>query len=183
MEPYKAFAIKYGTELWTFITTNPLGALKWAVLIAIGYELFFFLFDITNQLLDSRDRVYLRITMPKSDSSKDKEKETEKDFREKISIMAQLYRNLHETKELNMWNTIKVRIFKSNYFSFEIVAQKKIVDFYIATSRYYQPIIEKQITSYYTDAEVEVMPKYEHLLKGQKMKGFYAYTKNKYWFP
>ena len=31
----------------------------------------------------------------------------EKDFREKIAIMAQFYRNIHETRELNLMNMIK----------------------------------------------------------------------------
>ena len=52
--------------------------------------------------------------MPREDSHKDKEKETDKDFREKISVMAQFYRNLEETSEMNLWNVIKTKILNTN---------------------------------------------------------------------
>ena len=48
----------------------------------------------------------MKITLPREDSPKDKEKATEKDFREKVSIMSQFFRNLHETSELNFANIV-----------------------------------------------------------------------------
>jgi len=131
----------------------------------------------------AKNLVYMRITLPKADSSKDKEKETEKDFREKISIMAQFFRNLHETRELNLMNILRTRIFQDNIFTLELVSQHKVVDFYITTPKYYENLIEKQITSYYPDADIEVVDMYEHRPKGNKMKGYFAYEENPYWFP
>lgn len=134
-------------------------------------------------LKQSNNLIFLRVTLPREDSPKDKEKEVEKDFREKIAIMSQFYRNLHETRELNMANIIKTRILKHNIFSFELVASKKILEFYVTTPKYYQSIVEKQITSYYPDADIEPVKKYTHLPEGNKMKGFFAYEEKKYWFP
>lgn len=135
------------------------------------------------QLRQAKKLIYMRITLPRDDSTKDKEKEVEKDFREKIGIMAQFYRNLHETRELNLINTLRTRIFKGNIFSFELVAHQKVLDFYITTPPYYQDLITKQITSYYPDANIEPIEQYKAILPGSKIKGYYAYLQKKFWFP
>jgi len=131
----------------------------------------------------SKKLTYMRISLPRKDSQKDKEKETAKDFKEKISVMSQFFRNLHETMELNLINEIKVKIFKHNIFTFELVCRKKIVDFYVTTPTYYKEIIEKQITSYYSDADVQYMDPIEHIIPGNKKKIFYAFEEKKHWFP
>ncbi|MBI2634285.1 type IV secretory system conjugative DNA transfer family protein [Candidatus Peregrinibacteria bacterium] len=130
-----------------------------------------------------KNLVFLRITLPRDDSPKDKDKDTDKDFREKISIMAQFFRNIHETRELNIWNTIKSRILRHNVFSFEFVAHHKVFDFYVTTPKYFQGIMEKQITSYYPNADIQPMEPYEINAKDSKIKGFYAYEQRQFWFP
>ena len=102
----------------SFIVDHPI----WFVLILIGI---FITAKSSIRLMRriyayklNKSRIFLRITMPRRDSAKDKDKETEKDFREKIAIMAQFFRNLEETSEMNLWNIIKTRIFKHNVFSF-----------------------------------------------------------------
>ena len=166
-----------------FIVGHPV----WFVLIIIGI---IFGFRAGVRLMrkiyikiENKNRIFLRITMPRQDSQKDKDKQVEKDFREKIAIMAQFYRNLEETSEMNMWNIIKTKILKHNTFSFELVAEKKLVSFYVSAPKYYADIVEKQITSYYSDAEVLPTAPYKHLPEGNKMKGYYAYQKNPFWFP
>jgi len=163
--------------------SNPFKSLLIILLIIVGVWAFIKLIRLAHRYIQSQKLIFLRITLPREDSPKDKDKQTEKDFREKISIMSQFYRNLHETKELNLWNTIKVRLFKHNIFTFELVAHQKVVDFYITTPKYYKGILEKQITSYYPNAEIETIEPYECMPKGNKVKGYYAYTQKKYWFP
>jgi hypothetical protein len=180
----KVFWTELASNIWVYTKENPVKIV--AILLGTYLALRFLMWLIRSiyQDIQSRHLIYMKITLPREDSQKDKEKITEKDFREKISIMAQFYRNLHETMELNLWNTIKTKILQNNIFSFEIVAHDKMVDFYVVTPPYYQNIIEKQITSYYQDADISVETKpYEHKLKDAKVKGFYAYLKNKYWFP
>src|SRR3989339_342322 len=141
-------------QIWEFVSSHPLQILLWIVggifVLLYGLKLlrrFYAGWSFKN-------RIFFRITMPRDDSQKDKEKDVEKDFREKISIMAQFFRNLEETREMNIWNVIKTRILNSNVFTFELVAEDKNVNFYVTTPKYYADIVEKQITSYYTDAEV-----------------------------
>jgi hypothetical protein len=169
--------------IWQYSKNNPLTIILLVLGAFIALKIAIGIIRHIRHINNSKKLVYLRVTLPREDSSKDKEKETEKDFREKISVMGQLYRSLHETMELNMMNQIKVRLFKDNIFTFELVAHQKIVDFYITTLPYYQDIIEKQITSYYPSADVQPMEAYEHKFKGSKIKGYYAYCRNKFWFP
>jgi hypothetical protein len=42
---------------------------------------------------------YLRITLPRADSKLDKEKETKKDFKEKIGTMSMFYKAIHKLSE------------------------------------------------------------------------------------
>lgn len=169
--------------IWQYIQNNPIQLALICLGIVIGIYLLLLISRYVFNFYQSKKLVYIRITLPREDSPKDKDKDTEKDFREKIGIMAQFFRNLHETGELNLANTLRTRFFKNNIFSFELVAHQKILDFYVVMPPYYQEIIEKQITSYYPDADIQPLEAYEHIFNQNKVKGFYAYTVKDFWFP
>lgn len=171
------------TSLFNYLVAHPLASLVWLI---AGYVILYFSLEAIRflyHLKTNRSRVYLRITLPRDDSAKDDQKQTEKDFREKISVMAQFFRNLHETRELDISNKFFVWLFRHNTFSFELVAHHKVVDFIISTPKYYQQIIEKQIVSFYPDADPEPIEPYEITPGTNKMRGFFAYTARPYWFP
>ena len=132
----------------------------------------------------SKRLVYLKITLPRSDSKIDQEKRTEKDFKEKVAIMSQLYRALYEIRELNLWNLIKTKVWQADNISFELVLQNQQLDFYVAVDRNYQNIIEKQITTFYKDAEVEITREpYSFFTENKVMRGYFLYTKRPFWYP
>ncbi|MBN2306867.1 type IV secretory system conjugative DNA transfer family protein [Candidatus Peregrinibacteria bacterium] len=132
----------------------------------------------------AKDLVYLRIELPRSDSKMDQEKRTEKDFKEKVAIMSQLYRALYEIRELNLWNLIKTKIWQADNISFELFVEKQQLSFYVAIHKKYQHIVEKQVTTFYNDADIKVLEKpYELFAKGKKAKSYFMYTKKDYWFP
>ncbi len=135
----------------------------------------------------SRHRVFIQITMPREESTKDKENATEKDFRERIGIMEQLYRATHEIRELNLSNRIMVWLFHRDAVSFEIHARHQDITFYVSVHPYYSGILEKQITSFYPSASIEFIrpePMQPKKLKKQNtMKGYYLYLKNLNWYP
>jgi len=166
-----------------YIKTYPLESLGIILLIYFGFKAFVALYRYIYVVLRSRFLVYLKITLPREDSQKDKEKSEEKDFREKISVMEQLYRNLYELGELSLKNIIRTFIFRADIISFELVAQQKVVEFYIVVPRYYQSLVEKQITSYYTNADIQYEKPYDIQEKGNKLKCYYAYEKNPFFFP
>ncbi len=174
---------KFAVNVWNFIEKNPVTVVLWISGVIFGIWLFIHVVRSIYQHQQSKHLIYLKVILPREDSQKDKEKETEKDFREKVSIMTQFFRNLSETRELNPFNQFKVWLFEHNIFSFELVAHEKIIDFYVTTPPYYREIIEKQITSYYPAADIQPCEAYELGKKDCKVKGFYAYEEKDYWFP
>lgn len=172
-----------GKWLWTFVLVHPVKAALILVGTVLGFWLALNLIRMWHRILASRKLVFIRVTLPREDSPKDDQKQTEKDFREKIAIMSQFFRNLHETRELNLMNSLKVKLFKHNIFTFELVAHEKVVDFYVTTPKYYQELVEKQITSYYPSADIQPIEPYVAYPKENKSRSFYAFTEKKYWFP
>ncbi len=135
----------------------------------------------------AKHRVVIQITMPREESQKDKENANEKDFREKMGIMEQLYRAVHEIRELNLMNQIMVKIFKRDTMSFEIFAKHKELTFFCTVHPYYKDILEKQITSFYPTASIDYPAspdlKTEKGKKHLTKKGYYLFTKNTNWLP
>jgi len=114
----------------------------------------------------------------------DQEKRTEKDFKEKMAIMSQLYRAVYEIHEMNLWNTIRTKIWQGDNISFEIFVEKHQLGFYVVVDKYYQTIIEKQITTYYKDADVKIESEpYDLFEKGKKIVSYYMYAKRDFWYP
>ncbi len=168
----------------------------WAWMIGLPVLAYFgtqFLVWLMRELYDnwvSKHRVYILVTMPREESQKDKENATEKDFREKIGIMDQLYRGLSEIRELNLGNQIMVWLTQRHSVSFEIHAKYKSLSFYASVHPYYAEILEKQITSYYPNAGIEYVsaPSLDSDDKDGKkisefVKGYYLYLKQLNWFP
>ncbi len=129
------------------------------------------------------DLVYLQVSVNRSDAKIDYEKKVEKDFKEKIGIMAQLYRALTELTDLNLWHAIKSWIWDFEKVSFEIVMRNKELCFFVVCDEYFQSIIEKQITTFYPSANVEPVADYEFKRDGYKHNGFYMHLVNNEYMP
>jgi len=140
-------------------------------------------FNYLRNRFTEKNLVYMQIMLPREDSPKDKDKQTEKDFRERIGIMEQLYRSLYELREISVYNIIRRVLFAHNYISFEIVAQEKEVKFIVVVQKEYKNILEKQITSYYPDADIQMLNGYKVKKPGQKAILYYFYQKRPFWFP
>ncbi|MBU2524897.1 type IV secretory system conjugative DNA transfer family protein [Patescibacteria group bacterium] len=166
---------------------NWISASIWTlVILAViyyGWKLLWFGIRYAYTRYQHKNLVFLHVLLPREDSPKDKDKATEKDFREKIAIMEQLYRTLHEIEELNLWNTIKVKILKHAWISLEMVAQNKLIDFYLITDTYYSDMLIKQVTSYYPNADIQFTDEPKIIEKNNYNKGFYMYQKKPFWFP
>lgn len=162
----------------------------WAGLVAVSLALAWF---FTNWIVFSlrfwhmqrmsKNLVYMEVSMPRTDSQKDREKAVEKDFREKVGIMEQLYRSVWEINRLNFWNLVKSWFWNTDTISFEIVAKEKKVFFYVVTYKKYADIIEKQVTSYYSDAEIRYVNDYTPAFKKLKLRTYYLYQKEHFAFP
>jgi len=153
-------------------------AFWWVVLILVVFfmaKYSLLVFRYLMALRSAKNLIYMRVTLPRTDTQKDKESATEKDFKEKISVMEQFYRNISEIRELTIGNRIRNFIFNLDTISFELVAMNKEVMFYVVTYKRFQDLIEKQITSYYSDADIQYTKPYEMLPKGHKLRSHYAY--------
>ena len=170
-------------QLAEYAWHHPIALFFWIVGILVFWKAAWMGMRYWQATKRSKNLVYMLISLPREDSQKDKEKATEKDFREKIGIMEQFFRGMHEIKELNLINRIKVKLFKLDIVSFELVAQHKMVDFYVCTYKYYANLIEKQVTSFYPDADIQYVEPYEVNPKGNVMRSYFMYLKQPFWFP
>lgn len=133
---------------------------------------------------NAKKLVYMKVVLPRSDSKMDQEQRTEKDFKEKVAVMAQLYRALYEIKEMNLWNTFKTKIWQADNISFELFLENHELNFYVVTNEYYQNVVEKQITSFYKDADIKIEKKtYSLFEKGKKVRSYFMYAKRDFWYP
>lgn len=165
---------------WTIGLIN---LLIWVIGVAIAFRIARWTAKAIFISWQNRTHVYLKIRVPREDSQKDNEKKEEKDFKEKVSVMEQCFRNIHELSELSLKNIIKTTLFDSNIISFEVVAQKKLIDFYLVTPKVYRELLEKQVTAYYPDADIIPVDKYPLAEKGNKLKMYFAYITQPFWFP
>ena len=169
-------------NLVEFMRTNSIEIV--AIVVGVPLGLCFIKWLFRYWYIGQTKNVYFRVVLPREDSQKDKEKEVQKDLKEKIGIMEQCFRSLMELRELNIMNAIRSFIFGSDIVSFEIMVEKKVITFYVVTVEYYSKIVEKQITSFYPNAEIEpVDPVLLEKKPGQSMKSFYAYQQQPFWFP
>jgi len=168
----------------------------WAVLINIV----FFALDVYTIFVGTRFRlrylhrrkkakslVHLRVLLPRNDSKLDNEKRTEKDFHEALGRGEQLYRALHETRDLGLYNKWVNRIFWGQpHISFELQYEKQEMSFIIVVDKFYQSILEKQITSFYESAEIEPIKPQKRFKINEKdyfVNGYYMHTKEDFWYP
>ncbi|MFA6523415.1 MAG: type IV secretory system conjugative DNA transfer family protein [Candidatus Peribacteraceae bacterium] len=127
--------------------------------------------------------VSLKVLLPRTDSKIDQEKRTEKDFKEKVAVMEQLYRALWEVRSLTFWQYLHFWIFRFATISFELFVERGELTFYVLTSPSLVSIVEKQITAFYSDAEVSLQKTPELRRPGCKIVGYNMLTKKKYIYP
>lgn len=132
----------------------------WIMIFLIILQFLRFLFEIYY----TKDLVYMKVTLPKSDSKLDKEKETKKDFKEKIWMMSMYYKAIHKISEAWLKDTILNFFFQHAKVSLELVYNKWEVDFYIVTFDSYVNVVTQHITSIYNDAEVRIINKKEEYI-------------------
>ncbi len=157
----------------TFILLTVYALLKYA-----KYNLrFYYAWYMSGKL------VSMKVLLPRSDSKIDQEKRTEKDFKEKIAIMEQLYRALWEVRSLTFWQMVHFWIFRFNTMSFEMYLERGELLFYIVTAPRLVSIVEKQVTAFYPDAEVSIQKTPEVWQPGSKLVGYNMRLKKPFYFP
>ncbi len=153
------------------------------VLIYIGWKLFVFFSRMFYAMWQSKNKTFIKVITPRGESKKDKEEQTEKDFKEKVAIMDGIYRSIYEIQELNFWNRIRTIIWNNDYASFELVYEEGTIHFYIVTDKRYSELIQRQIISVYPDADVSEQEAYKLFPKGYKVKSYFMYLAQLTFYP
>ncbi len=115
------------------------------------------------ELYYSKNLRYLKVTVPRADSKLDKEKETKKDFKEKIGMMSMFYKAVHKLAEAWLKDTFLNFIFKHSKISLELVYENNELTFYIVTYKSYVNLVSQHLTSIYNDAEILVVDKKDYI--------------------
>ncbi|PID70596.1 hypothetical protein CSB37_00710 [bacterium DOLZORAL124_38_8] len=180
------------SNLWNVDHINTIGVIPYALsLLMVALDIWTIIWIAKIIVRYYHDRklaeklVHMRITLPKNDSKLDNEKRTEKDFREIIGRMEQLFRSLHETRDLGLYNIVMKRwLWKRPQISFELQFENQEMSFVVICEPYYEKLIQKQITTFYESAEVEyIKPEEQFNFNGLKFNGFHAYIAKEFWYP
>lgn len=168
---------------WTWFIADPLE--NTLILATVFYLLKWFMYQVRfwYAVYMSKRLICMKVVLPRSDSKLDQEKRTEKDFKEKVAMMEQLYRALWEVRSLTFWQHIHFLIFHYATISFEMYVEKGELSFYVLTQPSFVSIVEKQITAFYGDAEVSLQKSPEIWPKGYKLVGYTMMTRKKYMYP
>lgn len=138
------------------ILLGVLGIIACLYIIYKGVRLIF-------ELYYSRHLRYLQVTVPRADSKLDKEKETKKDFKEKIGQMSMFYKAVHKLSEAGLRDTLLNFFFGHSKIALELVYENGEVTFYIVTYKNYVNLISQHITSIYNDAEILEVSKSDYV--------------------
>ncbi len=171
------------TKAWVWFMVDPKERVFLMISAYFAWRLFRRWFRFTYALWAARSLVSVKVMLPRSDSKLDQEKRTEKDFKEKVAIMEQLYRALSEIRSLTIWQYLHYWIFHFIMVSFELYVEKGEMTLYVVTTPDMVSIVEKQITSFYSDAEVVKHPTPQIWAKGRKVIAYNMMLEKKFMFP
>ncbi len=132
-----------------------------------------------RQISRSLNMIVLQVSVPKNIEKESKDNsEGQKEY---ISIMEHLYASLSNIREEPM----KKLIYGSFYISFEIATpiDSKEIFFYVSCPKKFQSIIEKQIHSYYSDAEIKRIDEYNIFVPNGSSAAAYLKLKKREIFP
>jgi len=172
----------WGTA-WRWFIDAPLNNTLLIVTVYFCWRLFVYYGRYLYQHFKAPSLVALRVILPRNDSKGDQEKRTEKDFKEKVAVMEQLYRALWEVRSLNFWQMIHFWVFRYIILSFEMYIEKGQLTFYVVTQPSLASIAEKQITAFYPEAEVYPSKTPVIWPKGSKLVGYTMAFKKKFMYP
>lgn len=133
--------------------------------LALVILLFFVLIRTIRVLYEiyvAKNLVYMQITLPRADSKLDKERETKKDFKEKVGIMSVFYKAIHKIGDITFKDWFLDVIFDHMKVSLELVYDRGQLSFFVVTYADVANFIAQQVTSNYPDAEVKVIKRSDY---------------------
>jgi hypothetical protein len=179
------FSLNIWAEMWEWFMVNPFDRIVAAIVSYLTWRWCIkpfvrFMYAVRQH----KHLVVMKVLLPRSDSKVDQEKRTEKDWKERIAVMEQLYRALWEVKTLNVWVMLHTWVWRFNTMSFELFVEKNQIAFYVVCRPELQGLVEKQITAFYNDAEVTIEEKTPEIWpKGTHLVGYYMKLHKNFLWP
>ncbi|MFA6896674.1 MAG: DUF87 domain-containing protein [Patescibacteria group bacterium] len=133
----------------------------------------------TGKITRSLNMVVLQVSVSKN--LQQREKDGAEERKQSISVMEQLYANLSNIRE-----EMKTRLlYGPFYLSFEIATpiDSNEIFFYVGTPKKFSSIVEKQIHSFYPDANIERVNDYNIFVPGGGAAGSYMVLKKDFVLP
>lgn len=97
------------------------------------------------------EKVHLQVLIPRKDSDADAKHDNSKDFKDYIGLMEQLLVAMNSLYSGRILNRIRGQY----TFSLEYIAYKNQIYFHLVVPSRYQGLVEKQVTSFFSDAVIE----------------------------
>lgn len=129
------------------------------ILFIIIFWILLKILRLTYEVMMAGRLMYMKVTLPRADSKLDKERETKKDFKEKVGIMSVFYKSVHNLTQSSAFDTVMNFIFHHAKVSLELMYHDGMVHFYVVGYKEHVTLVLQQITSNYPDAEVKVIQK------------------------
>jgi predicted 3-demethylubiquinone-9 3-methyltransferase (glyoxalase superfamily) len=102
-----------------------------------------------------------------------------RDNETKIDAAEQMFSSLYSIKKSGFLSRFKA----PNHISFELVAEKEDIRFYVAVHHKLRDLVEKQIHGAYPDAEVKQVDEYNIFTENGKVSCASMVLKNAYYYP
>lgn len=154
-----------GLNMWEYTKEIFFDIIIWLLLWILIFLVLYTirqLIRLSFEVYYAKNLRYLKITLPRADSKLDKEKETKKDFKEKLGMMSMFYKAIHKLAEAWLRDTFLNFIFGHSKISLELVYDKWEVTFFITTYTNYVSLVMQHLTSVYNNAEIIVYKDTKH---------------------
>lgn len=153
------------------------------LIIALG-SFFGFRFYIDREknkkaVANAKDLIALKVLVPKGTGKKEEGEEGPRDFRESLSIAEQFLASFTAMHDPSFTK----KLFGQERISFEIIAKNNLVTFYILAPKVYRELIERQLHSFYPDAQLQETDQFKIFDKPVFAAGRFLKTVKSFVFP
>lgn len=155
------------------------------IFVVLGLAALFSLTTFAIRRYYNRERmmklVFLQVKVPRKESKEDSEREREqfsaqKNFKEISGFMTQFYESLHSMYHHD-WHAFFTG---QDFISIEYAVINSQVFFYFVVPHDLVDFVEKQLTGFYVDCNIERVPDYNIFRENSQVAGCYMRLKNAY---
>lgn len=142
----------YGTD--NVVSTDYMSFIIFLVVLALAILIVWVLYrrmKYKDRLTRSLEMVSFMVTLPKEAQQHSEEEESRIDYRQIIAVAEQMFASFAGLGQ----SGFKVK--ENEHITFEIVASKKIIYFYVSCAKKIAPLVEKQIHAYYPSAQIDLV--------------------------